>query len=168
VLEESSDSSLLDGLPEQLRGITAGLLMLNKNQAVEVVNDIGISIGKLVKGDYRSVSDINLNRLADAIVSIEYYMETLRAGRKEPPYMLENAQRSLAAIDVSEAVSVPEEEVPASFTSTLKMTPEEVAEVVESEPEMSSEGQLDDHAATIASTPEMAVLKTSHVNGCAY
>ena len=33
-----------------------------------------------------------LDRLADAIVSVEYYMETLQAGRSDPWYMLDNAQ----------------------------------------------------------------------------
>lgn len=39
-----------------------------------------------------------LERLADAIVSLEYYMETIQAGRREPDWMLENAGRSLDAL----------------------------------------------------------------------
>ena len=33
-----------------------------------------------------------LDRLADAIVSVEYYMETLQSGRSDPWYMLDNAR----------------------------------------------------------------------------
>ena len=40
-----------------------------------------------------------LDRLADAIVSIEYYMETLQAGRADPWYMLDNAESALEAIE---------------------------------------------------------------------
>ena len=43
------------------------------------------------------------DRLADAIVSIEYYMETVKAGRSEPWYMLDNAEACLAVLrDVEE------------------------------------------------------------------
>ena len=35
------------------------------------------------------------DRLADVIVSIEYYMETVKAGRSEPWYMLDNAEACL-------------------------------------------------------------------------
>ena len=38
------------------------------------------------------------DRLADAIVSIEYYMETVKAGRSEPWYMLDNAEACLAVL----------------------------------------------------------------------
>ena len=39
-----------------------------------------------------------LDRLADAVVSLEYYMETLQAGRADPWYMLDNAQTCLQAL----------------------------------------------------------------------
>ena len=39
-----------------------------------------------------------LDRLADAVVSLEYYMETLQAGRTDPWYMLDNAQTCLQAL----------------------------------------------------------------------
>ncbi len=37
------------------------------------------------------MAGLGLDRLADAIVSVEYYMETLQAGRTDPWYMLDNA-----------------------------------------------------------------------------
>ena len=36
-----------------------------------------------------------VDRLADAIVAVEYYMETLQAGRADPWYMLDNAETCL-------------------------------------------------------------------------
>ena len=39
-----------------------------------------------------------LDRLADAIVSLEYYIETLQAGRSDPWYMLDNARTCLDAL----------------------------------------------------------------------
>src|SRR5690348_11393202 len=40
-----------------------------------------------------------IDRLADAIVSVEYYMETLQAGRSDPWYMLDNAQSCVTALE---------------------------------------------------------------------
>ena len=45
--------------------------------------------------------------LADAIVSLEYYMETLQAGRKEPFYMLDNARDCLEAMSKLDKAPVP-------------------------------------------------------------
>ena len=39
-----------------------------------------------------------LDRLTDAIVSLEYYIETLQAGRSDPWYMLDNARTCLDAL----------------------------------------------------------------------
>jgi chemosensory pili system protein ChpA (sensor histidine kinase/response regulator) len=47
----------------------------------------------------------HLERLADAIVSVEYYMETVSLGRTDPWYMLENAER---CIELLERLPVPQ------------------------------------------------------------
>jgi len=41
---------------------------------------------------------LRLERIADAIVSIEYYMETVQNGRADPWYMLDNAETCLKAL----------------------------------------------------------------------
>ena len=46
----------------------------------------------------RALSRAYLDRLADAIVSLEYYIETLQAGRSDPWYMLDNAQACLEVL----------------------------------------------------------------------
>lgn len=98
VLDQADEGAEMDGLPAQLRGISAGLLMLEKDRAVEVVERIGEAISECVRQGYEPAQVNNLNRLADAMVSLEYYMETLQAARKEPLYMLDNAERCLQAI----------------------------------------------------------------------
>ena len=76
----------------------AGLLMLNKTKAVSVVERIGGVIGtRLARGT--KLRPEYLERLADAIVSVEYYMETVSAGRSDPWYMLENAERCLDLLE---------------------------------------------------------------------
>src|SRR5688572_4635130 len=98
LVEHPADTRPLELAKPQLRGITAGLLMLNKTKAVSVVERIGavvstrLAAGTKLRPEY-------LERLADAIVSVEYYMETVSAGRSDPWYMLENADRCLDLLE---------------------------------------------------------------------
>jgi chemosensory pili system protein ChpA (sensor histidine kinase/response regulator) len=86
----------LDQVPQLVRGITAGLLMLGKQRAVEVMEALGRSLGGIVRPDAGTLATSRLESLADAIVSVEYYMEMLQAGRQDPWHMLEHAEACLA------------------------------------------------------------------------
>ena len=120
LVADQADRDMIDSLEEQFRGISAGLIMLGKTRAVEVLGRIGIAIRKCVE-DETVVREPNfLNRLADAIVSLEYYMETLQAGRKEPGYMLDNAERCLKVIEESVALEIPEVDEPVSHAATFE------------------------------------------------
>ncbi|HSF79585.1 MAG TPA: Hpt domain-containing protein, partial [Steroidobacteraceae bacterium] len=66
-----------------------------------------------------------IDRLADAVVSLEYYMETLQAGRGDPWYMLDNAERCLAEVD-ARSVAVPPQE---AATPVLEPATEQPAEL---------------------------------------
>src|SRR5450631_2221558 len=95
----------LDNVPQLLRGITAGLLMLGKGRAVELMDAIGKQVRKLIEPGAASPDPIRLERVADAIVSVEYYMETLQNGRTDPWYMLDNAEMCLKTLADDEALS---------------------------------------------------------------
>jgi chemosensory pili system protein ChpA (sensor histidine kinase/response regulator) len=88
----------LDNVPQLLRGIAAGLLMLGKHRAVDLMEAIGTEVRKLVEPGAPTPEAPRLERVADAIVSIEYYMETLQNGRTDPWYMLDNAETCLKAL----------------------------------------------------------------------
>ncbi|HEX5418561.1 MAG TPA: hypothetical protein VFY39_01045, partial [Gammaproteobacteria bacterium] len=98
-LIDSADGRGLDELKPQLRGITAGLLMLNKTRAVKVVERIGRVIASRLGPSEKPLKPQHLERLADAIVSVEYYMETVSLGRTDPLYMLDNAARCLDLLE---------------------------------------------------------------------
>src|SRR5690606_33082572 len=74
---------------------TAGLLMLGKTRAVEVMEGIGRALDQFVRSDGMTLPQDAVDRLADAIVAVEDYMETLQAGRADPWYMLDNAEACL-------------------------------------------------------------------------
>jgi chemosensory pili system protein ChpA (sensor histidine kinase/response regulator) len=97
----------LDNVPQLLRGITAGLLMLGKGRAVELMDAIGTQVRKIIEPGAPPPEPIRLERVADAIVSIEYYMETLQSGRTDPWYMLDNAETCLKTLEEQAPSRVP-------------------------------------------------------------
>ncbi len=99
-MKASGDSAGIDSVPALLRGIKAGLLMLDKTRAMDVVERVGslFLLALSGRGPGRLLQK-ETDRLADAIVSLEYYMETVRAGRKEPWYMLDNAEACLSVLE---------------------------------------------------------------------
>lgn len=139
-LADQAPSQGLDSIPSLVRGIKAGLLMLNKTRAMEVVDRVGHVIGiTLQSNGVHSLTQRETDRLADAIVSIEYYMETVKAGRSEPWYMLDNAEACLAVLrDVEhrlaqEAVAVPEPEAAggAPVDQTVKLKVADIEQIAE-------------------------------------
>ena len=104
-LDPTTDQAGLDAAPALARGITAGLLLLGRNRAMEVMRRIGEHVSSLLGPGSLSRNDEYIDRLADAIVGIEYYMETLQAGRGDPWYMLDNAERCLVALDSMRAAT---------------------------------------------------------------
>jgi chemosensory pili system protein ChpA (sensor histidine kinase/response regulator) len=110
----------LDNVPQLLRGITAGLLMLGKGRAVELMDAIGAQVRKLVAPGAPVPDATRLERVADAIVSIEYYMETLQNGRTDPWYMLDNAEMCLKTLTEEAPSRVPNLNISSSDpTSTI-------------------------------------------------
>src|SRR5450631_615139 len=103
----------LDNVPQLVRGITAGLLMLGKGRAVELMDAIGAEVRKLIEPGAPTPDAVRLERIADAIVSIEYYMETLQNGRNDPWYMLDNAETCIKALADETLSRVPSIELPA-------------------------------------------------------
>src|SRR3984957_1098537 len=117
----------LDNVPQLLRGITAGLLMLGKGRAVELMDAIGKQVRMLIEPGAPPPDAIRLERVADAIVSIEYYMETLQNGRTDPWYMLDNAETCLKTLADDDTLSrVPNLNLTSSEAAkTMKLDPSE-------------------------------------------
>ncbi|HEX7011944.1 MAG TPA: Hpt domain-containing protein, partial [Steroidobacteraceae bacterium] len=106
--EKPREAQALDQIPQLVRGITAGLLMLGKTRAVEIMEGIGRAVSQFVRSDGLTLPPEAVDRLADAIVAVEYYMETLQAGRADPWYMLDNAEACLKFL--ADAQPIPESE----------------------------------------------------------
>ena len=116
----------LDNVPQLLRGITAGLLMLGKGRAVELMDAIGAQVRKLIEPGAPAPDAIRLERVADAIVSLEYYMETLQSGRTDPWYMLDNAEICIKTLADEAPSRVPNIGISAGDAArTVKLDPAE-------------------------------------------
>ena len=113
-ISAKAPSAGLDNVPSLINGIKAGLLMLDKTRAMEIVDRIGeLVTAMLGAGGPAALTQKETDRLADAIVSIEYYMETVKAGRSEPWYMLDNAEACLSVLrDVQDRLKQPAFEEP--------------------------------------------------------
>jgi len=96
------DPQLADHVPDLLRAVTAALLMLEYPRAVAVLERITTHVRLMLEPGAADMRRHALDRLADAIVSVEYFMETVRAGRKTPVFMLENAETCLDAMPMLE------------------------------------------------------------------
>jgi len=101
------DAAGLDSWQDLMRGMKAGLLMLGKARAVEVIESITTQLKRVMQPGIHVLPPGFVDRLADAIVSVEYYMETLQAGRSDPWYMLDNAQVCVKALEAQPTPSVP-------------------------------------------------------------
>ncbi len=117
----------LDSLPSLIRGIKAGLMMLNKSRAMGVVEGVGNLITSMLKaGGPSRLTYKETDRLADAIVSIEYYMETVQAGRAEPWYMLDNAETCLIVLRDVEQRLLHEKPGESRAATTLRISQAEI------------------------------------------
>ena len=127
-LASEAPSQGLDSIPSLVRGIKAGLLMLNKTRAMEIMERVGKLVTLMLQsGGPSRLTQKETDRLADAIVSIEYYMETVKAGRSEPWYMLDNADACLAVLrDVEMRLEQDQEEEEAAPATTMKIPQAEI------------------------------------------
>ncbi len=140
----------LDNVPQLLRGITAGLLMLGKGRAVELMDAIGAQVRNLIEPGAPAPDSVRLERVADAIVSIEYYMETLQSGRNDPWYMLDNAEMCLKTLADTVPSRVPNISISSSEAAkTVKLDPTETVALDRSE-----RAQAATHPLTAVPEPE--------------
>ncbi|MEO1576218.1 MAG: Hpt domain-containing protein, partial [Pseudomonadota bacterium] len=89
-------------------------------RAKSLVSDIGWHVQQLRQHGLSHLGSDELDRLADAIVSVEYFMETVRKGRRDPDYMLDNAASCLESLSKQPpAAGDVADEVPAEYTDSV-------------------------------------------------
>ncbi len=91
-------SRSLEHVRRLLKEINSAMLMLGNTRVGEVLYKVVDKLEGWEKSATDELRAWQIDRLADAIVSVEYYMETLEAGRTDPAYMLGNAEQSLESL----------------------------------------------------------------------
>ena len=147
----------LDAWQELMRGLKAGLLMLGKARAVEVIEGVTGQLKRVMQPGGQGLPPGFMDRLADAIVSVEYYMETLQAGRSDPWYMLDNAQACVQALEQQQTPILPVLPAvePSAYARTLAISPS-VVFGTEGRSELNDGGQLGPPSSTRTSVPPLA------------
>ncbi len=112
-LERPDAPQLIQDVPNLIHGIRAGMLMLQKDRVRDILGRIEGYTRQRLQQANQLPEENEIDRVADAMVSVEYYLETLQKGRSDPWYMLDNAETCLDALSVSP--DIPEEFVAEVF-----------------------------------------------------
>ena len=154
------DAAGLDSWQDLMRGIKAGLLMLGKARAVELIEGITTQLKRVMQPGVHVLPPGFIDRLADAIVSVEYYMETLQAGRSDPWYMLDNAQACVQALEqqVTPAVPTVPPLEPGAYARTVAITS------VHARPAQPDAAAVDAAAPTLAAPVSKAPALAEHAD----
>jgi chemosensory pili system protein ChpA (sensor histidine kinase/response regulator) len=125
----SSDKGVLDPLPALIHQIQAGLSLLEMERPVGLLDSVARYIRRRIQGGAQVPRQKELDRMADAIVSVEYYMETVQQRRGDPQYMLDNAEVCVAALGFPVGAGDAAEEPDAEAAGTEEL--EQVAAVAQ-------------------------------------
>ena len=122
-LRNTGEAAPLGDLPRLADNLARTLDFMNLPEVAPLVHRMARYLDRLAAQE-RLPERIELDRLADAVVSIEYYVEALQRDHGAPESMLDNAARALSVLGVDEnqGTPVPRQAAPAAV-------PEKTAEL---------------------------------------
>lgn len=91
-------ADILRPIPPLVHQIQAGLRLLTVDRPAELLESIRHYIQQRIFGGDSVPPEADLDRLADAIVSVEFFLETVQQGRGHPHSMLDNAEACVDAL----------------------------------------------------------------------
>lgn len=112
IIEFVNDAGKPDDLkpvPGFIREIQAGLRLLDLERPATLLESLHHYIRRKIFDGNKLPAQNELDRMADAIVSIEFYLETVQQGRGNPVSMLDNAEACVAALGFPVGEEYPEE-----------------------------------------------------------
>ena len=95
-VNDPAKAANLQPLPERIREIQASLRFLQFERVVTVLESVRQYIRLRLLGQQGVPAQSELDRMADAIVSVEFYLEAIQQGRGNPLSMLDNAEACVA------------------------------------------------------------------------
>ncbi|HET7922352.1 MAG TPA: Hpt domain-containing protein, partial [Gammaproteobacteria bacterium] len=109
-VNDPSHVASLKPLPRHIREIQASLRFLRMERVVALLESLRQYIRVKLLASQGVPAQNELDRMADAIVSIEFYLETVQQGRGNPLSMLDNAEACVAALGFPVGQSYPDTE----------------------------------------------------------
>ncbi len=129
-LDDQSNSKALEEIPARLHQISGGMELLSYKRVAQILGSCQAYISdKLIASD-SIPAESELDQLADAIMSIEYYLEAFVQNKVHPGSALEFAERAVAELGYPMGSGVraePEHIVAESLPETVEeVAPEEL------------------------------------------
>ncbi|QWT20623.1 Hpt domain-containing protein [Bacillus sp. NP157] len=97
-VESSWDHDQLAGTPDMMAEIGGAMRMLGAPRPADLADGIGMFIHRELLGDRRVPNGAQMDRLADALAALEYYLEAAREHRGGLDHILDVTQQSLAEL----------------------------------------------------------------------
>jgi chemosensory pili system protein ChpA (sensor histidine kinase/response regulator) len=97
-VESQWEHEQLAGTPELMAEIGGAMRMLGAPRPGELADGIGLFIHRELLGDRRVPNGAQMDRLADAVAALEYYLEAAREHRGGLDHILDVTQQSLAEL----------------------------------------------------------------------
>ncbi len=116
-MEDGTDFSVLENIPQLFHQIKGGMLLLNENRAAALIDAVCGYITERMLAERQIPVTIALDDLADAISGIEYYLESLREGTLLGHAVLGIAEKSLASLGQVASQPAAEQPVPTAVTT---------------------------------------------------
>ncbi len=117
-VNDPTRKDMLKPLPRHMREIQASFRFLDMPRVVDLLASLRQYILKRLLSAKGVPPQNELDRMADAIVSMEFYLETVQQGRGNPLSMLDNAEACVAALGFPVGADYPEEDDPYVSTGT--------------------------------------------------
>ncbi len=118
-LRNTGDAVPVGDLPRLADNLARTLDFMNLPEVAPLVHRMARYLDRLAASE-RLPERIELDRLADAVVSIEYYVEALQRDHGAPESMLDNAARALSVLGVDEDQGAPVPRQPAPSAAPLE------------------------------------------------
>ena len=128
-VNEPSHADSLISLPQRIREIQASLRFLQLDRVVVLLESVRQFIRQRLLADRGMPAQNELDRMADAIVSVEFYLEAIQQGRGNPLSMLDNAEACVATLGFSVGQTYPDEDAAGRADSGVSTAGLETSEV---------------------------------------
>ncbi|MBW3568244.1 MAG: Hpt domain-containing protein, partial [Proteobacteria bacterium] len=97
-IKTPAKADVLRPIPPLIHQIQAGLRLLEVERPAQLLESLRHYIQERIFGTRTVPSEADLDRFADAIVGVEFYLETVQQGRGHHQSMLDNAEACVAAL----------------------------------------------------------------------